>query len=172
MPKDYAFACLSQDTESLYQIQYMLNDKDITSAAFTTDQGDYDNLHIRYVSPSFLHTEIWEKVYQTIDAAKYLVEVLPHGSGINENWHINIGRKYITCSNVYWHMDVNGSYDGYIPFTVKLKTMVNRTPNHNFEVLSVTQHIRSFMTYDEDGKPYNDKDSMQDYLDDTFGTSI
>ena len=50
-----------------------------------------------------------------------LLELLPSGSGIDCNWEItehNNGN--VTAKNSYHSMDGNGSYDGYMPFTVRI----------------------------------------------------
>ena len=47
-------------------------------------------------------------------------KVLPHGSGIDYDWQIDVKENgNITCKNAYHRMDENGFYDGIFPFTVR-----------------------------------------------------
>ena len=50
--------------------------------------------------------------------AKAVKKVLPHGSGIDYDWQIDIrSNGEIVCKNAYHRMDENGFYDGVFPFT-------------------------------------------------------
>lgn len=44
-------------------------------------------------------------------------EALPHGSGINDRWDIEIKKKTAICKNSYDFMTEHGYYDGNFPFT-------------------------------------------------------
>lgn len=45
---------------------------------------------------------------------------LPHGSGIDCDWHCTMKGDYVLFSNSYHCMNENGYYEGYQDFTVKL----------------------------------------------------
>jgi len=49
-----------------------------------------------------------------------LVESLPHGSGIDSDWVVEVGRDRVTFYNSYHGMDSNGYYDGWLDFRVCL----------------------------------------------------
>ncbi len=63
-----------------------------------------------------------------IDLEK-LRELLPHGSGIDGEWHIERCGKRIVADCSYHRMDENGYYDGWQDFRVTLYT-VPRTIEH------------------------------------------
>jgi hypothetical protein len=55
-----------QDSETLDIIREMLHDDDITAAIFDTSNGDYDNLHIGYGSPSFRKRDnMWKVIWRS-----------------------------------------------------------------------------------------------------------
>lgn len=50
-----------------------------------------------------------------------LIDLLPHGSGIDHSWSIDrLKNGHIVCRNSYHGMDENGYYDGWQDFSVKL----------------------------------------------------
>ncbi len=49
-----------------------------------------------------------------------LLEVLPHGSGIDIAWYFDFTDKAIFCQNSYHLMNDNGFYIGWIDFQVKI----------------------------------------------------
>lgn len=49
-----------------------------------------------------------------------LLEVLPHGSGIDVSWVFDYTDKAIFCVNGFHRMAENGMYTGWIGFTVKI----------------------------------------------------
>lgn len=51
----------------------------------------------------------------------HLLNVLPHGSGINSDWQIDYTDKAIICRNSYHRMCRDGYYCGWIDFRVKIK---------------------------------------------------
>lgn len=53
-------------------------------------------------------------------ALRLIAEVLPHGSGINENWNLSAARSFLILSNSYQVMNENGMYVGWAPFTIKI----------------------------------------------------
>ena len=51
-----------------------------------------------------------------------LLEALPHGSGIDCDWHFDFSKeKQIVCSNSYHRMNDVGYYCGYIDFSIIIK---------------------------------------------------
>jgi hypothetical protein len=70
-------------------------------------------------------------------------------------------------------MDCNGSYVGWIDFTVKLYAYKNGSLDHNFRVVSVTcPNNRDFIQIDEEGQEYDDLSSIREYLNDTMGVYL
>lgn len=60
-----------------------------------------------------------------------LIDLLPHGSGIDCNWEVTKHKNgNVTCKNSFHSMDENGMYDGFMPFTVRIfrakKTRLNK----------------------------------------------
>jgi hypothetical protein len=48
-------------------------------------------------------------------------DILPHGSGIDCKWHVEVSPSgNVVCSNSFHLMDENGMYDGWQDFTVTL----------------------------------------------------
>ena len=45
-------------------------------------------------------------------------EALPHGSGIDSKWSLDIGRDTVTMRNSYHGMDESGMYDGWLDFRI------------------------------------------------------
>jgi len=64
----------------------------------------------------------WEPRHQ--EELKKLLDFLPHGSGIDEDWTISIDRsnsERIVLSNSFHVMNEVGFYDGWIDFTVTIR---------------------------------------------------
>lgn len=87
-----------------------------------------------------------------------IVNGLPHGSGINGDWHIEIHNKHIIASNFYEPMNENGFYDGICHFTVKFP-MVNPSA---FK-LTINGRVSHY---------YNRKYQLREYLDDTIASGL
>jgi hypothetical protein len=50
-----------------------------------------------------------------------LVNALPHGSGIDSDWHVEVAQNgNVRCCNSYHAMDDNGMYCGYRDFSFRL----------------------------------------------------
>lgn len=47
-----------------------------------------------------------------------LMTVLPHGSGIDGNWHITEQLAYLKAENAYHCLNENGFYTGWADFSV------------------------------------------------------
>jgi len=62
------------------------------------------------------NNEWYDKHMDNITSA--LLDVLPHGSGIDGDWSFDYTDKRIYVSNSYHRMDENGYYCGWIDFTV------------------------------------------------------
>ena len=91
---------------------------------------------------------------EKINIADAVKHVLPHGSGINYDWQIDIkNSKYVVCKNAYDRMDENGFYDGIFPFKVIF------TPN-GFSV-----HFRDLTPY---GYRLAREEMLKSYLEDIF----
>lgn len=164
-----ALACLSQDTETLYEIQDILGDKNITQAHFETKNGDImEQLHISYISPSFERSSTLERITQYDNIEEYLLDVLPHGSGIDSDWHIIVKDNKVIANNSYHAMDEYGMYTDWIDFKVYMNILKDNRLNHNFEVTKVTLGQKSLWMYDDDGHKYNDIPLIRDYLNDLF----
>ena len=65
------------------------------------------------------NTEWYEK--HLVNLSCYLLDTLPHGSGIDCKWDFDYTDKGIFASNSYHRMNENGYYCGYIAFTIKIK---------------------------------------------------
>lgn len=50
-----------------------------------------------------------------------LLDILPHGSGIDCKWEFDYTNKGVFASNSWHRMNGNGMYCGYIDFTIKIK---------------------------------------------------
>jgi hypothetical protein len=53
---------------------------------------------------------------------KTIIDLLPHGSGINGDWSIEEKTDCYECSNFYQAMNENGYYDGFVHFMIKIWT--------------------------------------------------
>lgn len=61
----------------------------------------------------------WYEKHET--TLNQLIDLLPHGSGIDSDWKYEIGRKEIKLFNSYLFMDEFGGYDGWTEFTVSVR---------------------------------------------------
>ena len=52
------------------------------------------------------------------DIEEQLLDILPHGSGINYDWEITIKGNKLYVHNAWDYMDENGFYDDVFPFVV------------------------------------------------------
>jgi hypothetical protein len=57
---------------------------------------------------------------RVVSGLEFLIDTLPHGSGIDCGWSINAPKngRYVYFSNSYHCMDDNGYYVGYQDFTI------------------------------------------------------
>lgn len=79
-------------------------------------------LHDAYIRSIKNNNRKWIDVHEhtIIDNLKLN---LPHGSGIDADWQIDIESKYILCHCSYHKMDDGGYYRYWIDFTVKIKAL-------------------------------------------------
>lgn len=62
-----------------------------------------------------------------------LIDLLPHGSGIDCDWIITEHKNgNVTAKNYYHSMNEHGGYDGYMPFTVRIYK-VKKTKLHKLK---------------------------------------
>ena len=54
-----------------------------------------------------------------LELEQKIIALLPHGSGINYNWHITITKEAIIAKNKYNLMTEHGYYDDIFPFSIK-----------------------------------------------------
>ena len=84
-----------------------------------------EEYHIKHYNKSLKDT------YKSIISETDLLELLPHGSGIDCNWSIiEHENGNVTAKNSFHAMNETGMYDGYMDFTVKIfkvkKSRVNK----------------------------------------------
>lgn len=84
-------------------------------------------------------------------------EVLPHGSGINDRWDIEIKKKTVICKNSYDFMTEHGYYDGNFPFTV---TFTQTDMKFHFNGLTRSQYKKIER---EDLRPYLEETLYEAY---------
>jgi len=75
-------------------------------------RANKDNKH-----PVFVANNGLQNIVDEIEAI--IIDVLPHGAGIDCDWHIekSTGLNF-TCNNAYHVLDGNGFYCGYVNFQV------------------------------------------------------
>lgn len=180
-----AYCNLIQDHESLEAIQEMLNDADITAAIFDTSNGDYDDLHIQYGQPSFQSHKVWNKVIAYVSTDKYLKDMLPHGSGINDNWSIgytDISKQGLNFYNAeksrkiiaYNKFDIEeyGMHQGTVDFKVYITMMKESELNANYRIDKITfPYNRKFKVVTDYGT-VNVLPTLRDSLYDMIGEYI
>ncbi len=83
---------------------------------------DLSGTHTAYRNCIKHHNNFVSKHEETIE--KILLEILPHGSGIDAKWDIEISetKPIIVCSNSYHRMNDAGYYDGWYDFSIVLDT--------------------------------------------------
>ena len=64
---------------------------------------------------------LWYEKHET-NIIDTLLEALPHGSGIDGKWDIEIEDKKIVCINFYHVMNSDGYYTHYIDFRLNIRT--------------------------------------------------
>jgi len=84
----------------------------------------------------------------------YIANLLPHGSGFNGDWEVKLTKDRVTCYNTYDHMDENGFYDAYLPFSVTFK------PNGYIGI--------RFLGLTNQGRYFVEMDGLRQYFEDVF----
>lgn len=65
--------------------------------------------------------EIKKGETESIISEDELINLLPHGSGIDSNWEVTIHKNgNVTAKNSFHSMDDSGGYDGFMPFIVRI----------------------------------------------------
>ena len=91
----------------------------------------------------------------------WLTDILPHGSGIDCDWHFDMKNETIRASNSYHVMDGYGSYRGYADFTLAIAV----ADDGQLEFDRLTFHGR-------DSQYLNRQYMLRDYLEDTLAMSL
>lgn len=95
---------------------------------------------------------------------KQLIDQLPHGSGIDLKWELEVNERWIVCRNGYHCMSDNGFYDGWIDFTVKLPRYVSPKEwktEFVFQINGKDSHYNATKYY-----------GTRDYLEETFNYAL
>lgn len=77
--------------------------------------------HVK-TEPHYPYSEVYaapDAPLSMVRLAIKLIDLLPHGSGIDFTWRIEAHANRVECHNDLHAMDQNGYYAGYYPFTVK-----------------------------------------------------
>jgi len=74
----------------------------------------------------------------------FLLDRLPHGSGIDCEWYITIKNNMVICKNSAHVLNDAGYYMGYIPFTVKLPIVDNTIQCGDMKIIA--HNWRSHLT--------------------------
>lgn len=94
-----------------------------------------------------------------------LPDILPHGSGIDGDWHIEGHAHHITCRNEFHCMNQDGYYEGWQSFSIILKKGIAKTKNGQEVYTNVNVHFH--------GSQYlAQKHMLREYLGDTFASEL
>lgn len=139
-----------------------------------------------YTEPHYPYTEVYADIDDSINPSEYeadelkpmatqpmidlalnLVDLLPHGSGIDCTWHVTAYADYVECANELHAMDENGFYAGYYPFSVEFNAEdVQRIAADKYHVAERVMWVYQ-ETYEENMEEINpcyaDEDEDQDY---------
>lgn len=99
------------------------------------------------------------KIYNDESLEYLMKDKLPHGSGIDCTWEIELKKEFIICKNSWHLMNENGYYDGYIDFTIK----VNPDKPEDFK-----------LTFQTNSRGYYQiqKHDLRTYLEEIFYTTL
>lgn len=89
---------------------------------------------------------------------QWLEENLPHGSGIDADWHVDEKSDRFIASNSFHAMDEDGFYDGWADFTVSIPKKKPEQFKLQFNG-ALAQRI-------------NKKYMLRDYLETTFAETL
>jgi len=93
--------------------------------------------------------------YNLDDYEEKLFQDLPHGSGINAEWHVKRTDKYYRCSNSFQVMDEHGFYVGWADFSLLIP--IHKDPL-DFKLMFHGPYSRRLAN----------KYMLREYLEDTF----
>lgn len=103
------------------------------------------------------------KEYTNLDYFEdFLIENLPHGSGIDYKWEIEFLKNgKIRCYNGYHHLNENGFYDAHLPFYITI--FKNGESNIDFDLhfCGLSSHWYKLVKY-----------GLREYLKDTLYYSL
>ena len=89
--------------------------------------GGDDTLHMGHYNVVIEHARTTTKKAKANPIIKDMVkfaEALPHGSGIDGNWHIQVqGNGNVMVTGEYHHMNSNGFYDGWSGFKLRMSRL-------------------------------------------------
>lgn len=100
------------------------SDKKVLEPWFTVYPEDKEELKadvkglINEVKKGF-HKKYKLEGFEYEDEIEKIRNILPHGSGINSDWSIDIKKDVVICKNSYERMNEAGMYDGVFPFSVR-----------------------------------------------------
>lgn len=100
-----------------------------------------------------------------VEPGKELVRLLPHGSGIDDNWKLEqIDGDTLRVSNAWHYMDGNGYYVGWVPFSVD----ISRSGDYEVQPFDVKSLAKSDL-----GKEIvaGEMDSVEDFQEEDFDDS-
>lgn len=133
--------------------------KDVSGLiAYTLPGYSMDVIHsesiIFYNLPESFTRDIYHhKHFDHYNVTKKLLDILPHGSGINGNWHIDyLKNGKIQAHNFYEGMNESGMYCHTADFTVTLH--INHLFQFTFDNLHLTHGSREYTCCLYDIKSY------------------
>jgi hypothetical protein len=96
--------------------------------------------------------------------ASKLIEVLPHGSGIDCDWEYDVPEtsNTVRLSNAYHCMNEHGYYDGYADFTLIVNPRTDENGLYDFKL----------QFNGRDSHRLNYKYGLREYLEDTLGSAL
>lgn len=92
-----------------------------------------------------------------------IIDALPHGSGIDCDWVIDVTKQSIRMSNSYHCMDDNGFYCGYADFTVIIPLSVRA--NHWQDYFKLQFH-------GDDSQYLNRKHGLREFLEEQISYAL
>lgn len=75
-----------------------------------------------HTEPTYPYTQVYaenDASQEMINLALYIVDQLPHGSGIDATWTVTAYDNRIECNNELHAMDENGFYAGWYALSVE-----------------------------------------------------
>ena len=96
--------------------------------------------------------------------ASKLIEVLPHGSGIDCDWEYEVPKtsNTVRLSNAFHCMDEFGGYCGYADFTLIVNPRTDKTGLYEFKL----------QFNGSDSQYLNRKYALREYLEEILGSAL